>query len=369
MSIPETYRILHVTNRWETGGTPRYIHDLSTGMRRQGSEVSIAAWCHESPLRFANESVVRLPLYRRGGVSKSLPGLLRSNAILRRVIREHAITILHSHSRYVLPLCRWAAAARRVAHVHTIHNQFQDHKRFPFYPRHLICPANTVRRSFLDQGRDEARYSLHVIYHGLDFDAIRSAHDGHHPPMPENPPVIVFLGRHSDEKGGQILIQALTFLDERTRATLRVRFFGNGIEKAAWMQQAREAGLFPSVQFHATTTQPLDVLSQSDIAIFPSAPIESFGYSFLEAAALGRIVIASDIPVFRELQSHGIPCILFPQGDASALSHALMDILRQFTRNDSGVIPPFDPSLFTLERMIDQTNRIYALALEDTGRI
>ena len=42
--------------------------------------------------------------------------------------------------------------------------------------------------------------------------------------------------------------------------------------------------------------------------------------------AMGKVVIASDIGVHRELISHGKTGILFPAGDAAALSQSILSV-------------------------------------------
>jgi glycosyltransferase involved in cell wall biosynthesis len=363
MNDTEPLRVLHVTNRWEIGGTNRHIHDLAAAMRERGLRVDIAAWRQTPTPTFLDETVIRLPLYSQGGTRKSLRGLLRSVRQLRGYLRDERVAVVHTHGRLLLPLIRLAARSLPVAHVHTEHNPFPRTVPFLRYPAHVICPTNAVRDTFTATVPHPEQHTLHVIHHGIDHASIRTLRATDLARSPDAPPFLIFLGRHTADKGGQVLIEALRLLDERGRLQCDTHFYGAGDEKGVWMERVRELGLYRRIHFHAPTPEPLGELLMADIAVFPSNEMESFGYAFVEAAALGLRVIAGDIPAFRELRDLGVPCRLVPHQDASALADALETEIAAMRHNGGTRNLALDSSLLSIKEMVDRTLEVYERAM------
>lgn len=70
-----------------------------------------------------------------------------------------------------------------------------------------------------------------------------------------------------------------------------------------------------------------DFVNASDVVAMPSAA-EAQALVYLETAACGRTLIASDIPAAREVVEHGRTGLLFPTGDAEALAAAILTAAR-----------------------------------------
>ena len=66
-----------------------------------------------------------------------------------------------------------------------------------------------------------------------------------------------------------------------------------------------------------------ELINASDIVVMPSAG-EAQALVYLETAACGRTLIASDIAAARELIEHGENGLLFPTGDAAALADTIL---------------------------------------------
>jgi O-antigen biosynthesis alpha-1,2-rhamnosyltransferase len=76
--------------------------------------------------------------------------------------------------------------------------------------------------------------------------------------------------------------------------------------------------------YHDGSDTELDYLYRHARALlFPSA-VEGFGLPLVEARQRGCLVLASDIPVFRELADDWVK--LFPLDDAKHLARAVLDV-------------------------------------------
>jgi glycosyltransferase involved in cell wall biosynthesis len=65
----------------------------------------------------------------------------------------------------------------------------------------------------------------------------------------------------------------------------------------------------------------------ADIVVAPSIEPEAFGRAAVEAQAMGRTLIASDLGAQSETVADGVTGFLFPPGDADKLANLIMKAL------------------------------------------
>jgi phosphatidylinositol alpha-mannosyltransferase len=76
-------------------------------------------------------------------------------------------------------------------------------------------------------------------------------------------------------------------------------------------------------------------MKAADIVCAPSLYGESFGVVLLEAMAAGAVVVASDIPGYRDLMRDGVDGVLVPPGESEALRVALRTALDSPEKRES----------------------------------
>jgi phosphatidylinositol alpha-mannosyltransferase len=96
-----------------------------------------------------------------------------------------------------------------------------------------------------------------------------------------------------------------------------------------FVYQARREGI-GGVRFvgYVSEHDKLRYLHSCDVCCVPSTGFESFGIVLLEAMAAGRPLVASNIPGYRSVLTHGREGLLVEPGDPQALAAALIDLLR-----------------------------------------
>ena len=176
----------------------------------------------------------------------------------------------------------------------------------------------------------------------------------------------LFVANVSPNKGGDILIAALDALARRGSA-LEVCHVGqdNGAFAAAQSALKTEAG--PHLLGTVSADRLAELYASSLFLAFPST-YEGFGLPVLEAQAFGLPVIATDIPVLREVAGEG--ALFFPAGDSEALADRMTALAQDpvlwrrmheaALRNVSG---------FSWERAAEQTSTTFRDAIAiDTRR-
>lgn len=143
------------------------------------------------------------------------------------------------------------------------------------------------------------------------------------PARPQRPFTVGFIGRLVEEKGVQVLLQALALLPGEWRLIV----LGGGPQRAALQAQAERLGLAQRVRFRdqAPSSEMPAAYHALDALALPSLTRpswkEQFGRVLVEAMASGVPVVGSD--------SGAIPGVIgeaglvLPEGDAAALAGAL----------------------------------------------
>lgn len=132
-----------------------------------------------------------------------------------------------------------------------------------------------------------------------------------------------FSARH---KGFDILIEAFA-LFARTNSDWTLDIVGEGPEEALLRQLIAHHGLENRVQLHPFTKQ-IQTYYAAASAYILSSRWEGFGLVMIEAMAHGLPVIASDLPVVRELFDGKSNVLLFKNEDAADLAEKMEQMSR-----------------------------------------
>jgi len=271
--------------------------------------------------------------------------LLRSVDGLRRRLQGVAIQLIHCHfavdAVYALPLTRRLGLPLVV----TIHgfdvtrtdasmlkslrpaliNYVLFRKPLQTSEAIFLCVSDFIRRKALARGFPEAATRLHYL--GIDVEAL--APDG----APESAGLIVHVARLVDKKGTRYLIEAMALLVARG-ISAELAIIGEGPLRAALEVQAEAAGLADKVRFLGPRShgEVVDWMRRAAVVAVPSVTAasgdeEGLPTVVLEAAALGKPVVACDAGGTAEAIIHGVTGHVLPQRDPPALAEALGALL------------------------------------------
>ncbi|HXP13136.1 MAG TPA: glycosyltransferase [Stellaceae bacterium] len=145
-------------------------------------------------------------------------------------------------------------------------------------------------------------------------------------PEPPAPPVVAaYAGRMIAIKGVAVLVEAQQIL-QRRGMDLRLVLAGeadaenpSAIDRVTLEAWSR----LPGVTWRGRVEDIREIWRGAHIAVLASLGGEGLSKSLLEAAAMGRPIIATDIAGSRDIARNGVNAILVPLGDAGALAEAL----------------------------------------------
>jgi len=305
-------------------------HDESLPVREWLGDVEVVR------ARYAPERFERLA-YRGGLLATArdpaaallVPGLVAALATTaRRVANDDRPDVIHAH--WWLPSGLAALAARRSPLVITLHGSDVGLAERPGVG--VLAHAVASRARFVAAVSDPL---LQAARAALRLDPARSGvvrmpvgvDSSHAPGSPEAGPPwrLVAVGRASPEKGFDVLLDAL-HIARRDGADVTLEIVGDGPERAVLEAQCGQLGLRGAVRFVGPLPRAAlyERMAASHAVVVPSRR-EGLGLVAVEALALGRPVIASEVGGLPEVVTPGTG-ILVPAEDPVALAHALRSV-------------------------------------------
>ncbi len=190
----------------------------------------------------------------------------------------------------------------------------------------LTCTAFNAEhlRSLAPQHADK----IHLVYHGLDLEALAAP-----PPMPAGDETRwLACGRLVPKKGFDTLLGACSLLRDGGER-FRLRILGGGPEEGRLRRQAAELKLDGHVQLvgRVDNSEVLEEIGRSHALVVPSVrdrrgDIDGIPNVIIEAMAMKRPVVGSDLSGIPEVVRPGETGLLVQPGDALGLSDAMARI-------------------------------------------
>ena len=337
-------RVLHVSNT--DFFLTRLLIGKMKGLVKAGYEVDAAApdSGFSGELKAFGIRFIDVPIPRKISAFRDYAAYRR----LVGVIREGGYDIVHTHSAkagFIGRLAAHRAGTRCI--LHTAHGlpfyEGQPRLRHRAY-RFLERFAQKRGHLLLSQNREDMRamveYKLEkperILYegNGIDIEEVRReaalAPEGGVPGT-EGRRVIGFFARIEPVKGHRIFLSALRELVSERQDVLCLMAGANmGMEDdyaRRVMDDIRELGLERFVCCLGFRDDVIRLITLCDIVVLPSEK-EGIPRVLMEAMALGKPVVATDVPGTRELVEDEKTGLLVPYGDPAALAGAMGRLLR-----------------------------------------
>ena len=333
--LSEDFTLLQVTPALDGGGVETLTVDMATAVAAAGRRSLVASRGGrlEEALRWGGAELIRLPVHSR------VPWTIAANAArLAGVIRRERVSLVHVRSRAPAFSALWATRVTRIPLVATYHGVYSARSPLKRWYNSVMTRGDAViansdftRRHILEQHHTRPNRIV-VIPEGVDtriFDpasvpaprvaAVRQAWRI----APDDPRTIVLIAaRMAKWKGHSLAIRALA--RSAFRETAQLVFTGEGqtsIYARDLKSEAGRAGVALTLA-GSCADMPAAFLA-ADFVAAPSTEPESFGRSVAEAAAMARVVIASDLGGTAETLVDGAGGFLVRAGDEEAWAAAL----------------------------------------------
>ncbi|MBW1803013.1 MAG: glycosyltransferase family 4 protein [Deltaproteobacteria bacterium] len=172
-------------------------------------------------------------------------------------------------------------------------------------------------------------------------------------------PVIGSIGRLVREKGHLDLIDAHKKVQE-TFPGAQLVIAGEGPMKEKLLKRVNALKLARSVIFQGFVKDIRPLMASIDVFAFPSLS-EGFPMITLEAMAMAKPIVASNLPGISEQIDHGKTGILVPPGDSHAIAGAVVELLvnRELAKKLGLHARKKAEKAFSVKRMITKTEEVY----------
>lgn len=221
-----------------------------------------------------------------------------------------------------------------------------------FYPwaDEIIAVSQGVANDLADS-TGLAREGITVIYNPVITDEIKqkAAAPLAHPWFaPGEPPVVLGVGRLTEQKNFELLLRA--FADARASMPMRLLILGDGKDRARLERIVDELGLGESVSLPGFVDNPYPYMRKADTFVL-SSKWEGLPTVLIEALYCGAKVVATDCPSGpREILDEGAYGLLVPVDNQEALTQAIVESVSGRIPN-----PPAESwQPYELEHCIDQ---------------
>jgi glycosyltransferase involved in cell wall biosynthesis len=162
------------------------------------------------------------------------------------------------------------------------------------------------------------------------------------------------------EKAHAVLLNAAVAI-RKTNDRVRYLIVGDGPERANLETLSRSLGLSDIVTFAGGRNDIPEILSALDLFVLCS-DTEAFPVSILEAMAMERPVVSTDVGSVSEAVVHGTTGLLVPPGRPEALASAICELLADpARRREMGVAGRRRvQDHFSVESMVGQYQDLFA---------
>lgn len=249
---------------------------------------------------------------------------------LRRFSRRFRFDLVHSNCA---PTVGGALLAHwwDVPHVWHVHEIFENQRtarvvfeRLLSHADVILAASNAVSNQFRSPS---VRARCRVAYTGAEVpDDIVTVS-----PLDRSPAELVCVGRLNGSKGQDFLIQAISLLRNRG-VDVRLKLVGDVFASENHFREQLEElvarlSLNDFVSFMGERRDALQLIASADIVVVPSAHPEAFGIVVVEAMALGRPVVATNVGGPSEIVTAGHDGLLVAPRDAAALAVAISSLI------------------------------------------
>lgn len=383
----EKVRILHVITRLEKGGAPavllgllchsdnkRFEHHIATGITQE-PEKDMIPYAEDMGFRvFVIPTLVR-----------EVRPFLDVNALLNLfvLIRKGRYDIVHCHTSKGGFVGRLAARLANVKviiyspHGDIFGGYFSKIKTCFFvwlerFAARFTDKIITLTKSGIDpylKARIGKKSQFDYIYNGVDIAALEKRNVSRKQKrqqlaVGDDCPLVVTAGRLVPVKGYKYLIEALPLI-VREAPNIQVIFIGDGELREELLNKAKALKLENNALFLGMRNDVPEIISCSDLFVLPSIN-EGFGIVLLEAMAMRRPIVATNVGGIPEVVLDGETGILVPPKDPVQLSDAILKLLKDtsLARRMGEYGYQRLKSCFDIKEIVLKTERLYEGLLE-----
>jgi phosphatidylinositol alpha-mannosyltransferase len=320
------------------GGVVHHISCLERQFSQMGHDVKIIAPASKA-VHTMGDRFIRIGTPRPVPVSGSIARVtvsIRLESQVKEVFEREKFDICHLHEPLMPTLCTTVLRLKRVPMVGTFHAFGGRAWYTTFSPLvkwyldrwfskldgwiTVSRPARDYVNTFFPADYEVIPNGVDIDHFNCDVNPMEKFKDGHFN--------ILYIGRLEKRKGFDYLLKAYTQV-KRNFPNCRLIAVGPGVRLRRKYQKRVKSNGLSDVVFtgYATYDELPRYYKTADVVCFPATGRESFGIVLLEAMAVGKPIIASEITGFSNVMTNDHEGIMVPPRDEDKLADAIIRMM------------------------------------------
>ncbi len=321
-------KILYFLNSVVKAGVEEHVLGLLKNINRGKFEPILA--CPQELLDLLQEDIENLGI-------RSYPVCIRrwrNIGQIREFIKILKIEkpdIVNSHlffaTMFAAPLAKFSGVPKVIETAHLREAWRKGIKRMFFIDRLFYCFVDkiiavsyAVKKYMVDDKGIDAK-KIEIIHNGVDLEKFKPTNQGDSPLRGQSPFTIGVIGRLEPQKGHKYFLEAIHLLNSDYK-DVRFVIAGNGSLRNDLEEQALKLGIADRIEFLGYRKDIVNVLQDIDLLVLPSL-YEGLPLVVLEAGAMGKPVIATNVDGSPEAVINKKTGLIIPPMDSSTLKDAL----------------------------------------------
>jgi glycosyltransferase involved in cell wall biosynthesis len=361
------------------GGAERICQDILLRMDRERFNPILLCMREPGPLA---EAVAREGIKVYANLTDGKYDLTVASR-LRRIMRGeqiHALETFGSGEKLFWGrLCaKWAGVPAITSSLHKTFIKGKKHS-VEFLNRMLwglndrIIAIGEASKQYLIQYENVPERKVAVIYNGVDLERFQPR-----PPelrikeelgIPQENQVVGILAVLRPEKAHRVFLESAQAIS-RELSTVTFLIVGDGSERPGLERLSSQLGLDGRVRFAGNRSDVPEVLSIFDVAVLCSDPyIETLPTAILEAMAMAKPAVATDVGCLREMVIEGVNGHLLPPRSPRELAEAILRLLtsRESAQRMGAEGRKRVEKLFSIESMVTKREELFEEILREKG--
>ena len=356
-------------------GVNIHVHSLERHFTKMGHQVKVIAPSSDK-VAGTGDNFIRIgspvPIPAGGTICRVTVSLRLANRI-KEVLAKEKFDIIHLHEPFTPMLCTAVLRHSDTVNVGTFH-AFDGKPGYNFgwpitgiiFRRWAKKLAGKIAcsRPAMEYASNHIPGPYEIIPNGIDLDRF----------CPEVSPIkefcdgklnILFVGRLEQQKGLSYLLKAYKRVKREIPAS-RLIVVGPGTRlRSGYEKQAMRDGLSDVVFIGGKSQEELpSYYKTADIFCAPATGLESFGIVLLEAMAVAKPVVATNIKGYASVLTHGREGLLVSPRDATELAQALLRLAgEESLRQEMGQRGLITAQNYSWERVAKQIMHFYEKTL------
>jgi len=354
--------VLLLAGRMTARGSSAYTLRLAERLREVDIQAQIACESADcipasarSQISLAEYPHLNMPLWRHFVIRDLLDSL-----------RANPPALIHVQTPASLKLGEQIATALGLPLVLTVHSFLGSDTNLRFRPTMggKIITVSEQLRADLVRRSGVSPHDVRMIHSGVEFPEVEAP-----PPAEGRVPVVATAGPLEPQKGQEYFLRAARrVLDHGLDVEFLVA--GSGPSEPALRRLAGELAIAPHVTFVPYVQRYSDVLGAIDVFCLPSLQ-QGLGTIMLEAMALGKPVVATNVGGVSAAVRDGQTGLIVPSQDDAALAEKIVAILenRDLAQRIGRGGRELVRESFHVMQMVNETANVYREVLDEPVKL